>query len=94
MQYVASVPSCAGALTLRPSAPINADYSPSNSPEARKTWTAKQNEREELVDAMLLDAPELTFTSRGDRDPGLVQLARLGRQMARQNFDAQMKRRG
>jgi hypothetical protein len=40
-------------------------------------------------------APELTFTSRGDPDPRLVQLARLlGRQMARQNFDAQMKRRG
>ncbi len=39
---------------------------------------------------MLVDAPELTFTSRGDPDPRLIQLARLlGRQMARETFAAQ-----
>lgn len=64
--------------------------------EARKSKTAvSQSECEELLEAMLLDAPELTFTPRGDPDPRLVQLARLlGRQMARQNFEAQRTRRG
>ncbi|RWJ00062.1 hypothetical protein [Mesorhizobium sp.] len=64
--------------------------------EARISKTAvSQSEREELFEAMLLDVPELTLTLRGDPDPRLVQLARLlGRQMARQNFDAQMNKRG
>lgn len=64
--------------------------------EARKSKTAvSQSEREELLEAMLFDAPELTFTPRGDPDPRLVQLARLlGRQMARQNFEAQRTKRG
>lgn len=64
--------------------------------EARKSKSAvTQNEREELLEAMLLGAPELTFTPRGDPDPRLVQLARmLGRQMARENFEAQMNKRG
>jgi hypothetical protein len=64
--------------------------------EARKSKTAvSQSEREELLEAMLLDVPELTFTPRGDPDPRLVQLARLlGRQMARQNFEAQRTKRG
>ena len=63
-------------------------------PDARQTRTT-QSEREELLEAMLVDAPELTFTPRGDPDPRLVQLARmLGRQMARQNFAAQMTKRG
>lgn len=64
--------------------------------EARKSRSAvTQNEREELLEAMLFDAPELTFTPRGDPDPRLVQLARmLGRQMARENFEAQMNKRG
>ncbi len=64
--------------------------------EVRKSKTAvSQSEREELLEAMLLDVPELTFTPRGDPDPRLVQLARLlGRQMARQNFEAQRTRRG
>ncbi|MFB9773924.1 hypothetical protein [Sphingomonas yabuuchiae] len=49
-----------------------------------------QGEREELLEAMLVDAPELTFTSRGYPDPRLIQLARLlGRQMARETFAAQ-----
>lgn len=66
------------------------------SPDAEKRQTTvKQSEREELLEAMLVDAPELTFTPRGDPDPRLVQLARLlGRQMARQNFAAQMTKRG
>lgn len=39
-----------------------------------------------------LDAPDLTFLSLGAPDPRLVQLARLlGRQFARETFDAQMK---
>ena len=64
--------------------------------EARISKTAvSQSEREELLEAVLLDAPELTFTPRGDPDPRLVQIARLlGRQMARQNFEAQRTRRG
>ncbi len=63
-------------------------------PDARQTKTTR-SEREELLEAMLVDASELTFTPRGDPDPRLVQLARmLGRQMARQNFAAQMTKRG
>jgi len=63
--------------------------------EARKTRiTVTRSEREELLEAMLLDVPELTFTPRGEPDPRLVQLARLlGRQMARQNFAAQVNKR-
>ncbi len=61
------------------------------SPSAHKTEAVvTQGEREELLEAMLVDAPELTFTSRGDPDPRLIQLARLlGRQMARETFAAQ-----
>ncbi|MFG1433006.1 hypothetical protein V5F44_10130 [Xanthobacter sp. V2C-8] len=66
------------------------------SPDGRKTkTTVTQSEREELLEAMLVDAPELTFTPRGDPDPRLIVLARLlGRQMARQDFEAQMRARG
>lgn len=54
-----------------------------------------QRERKELREAMVPDAPELTFTPLGDPDPRLVQLARLlGQQLARQNFEAQMNKRG
>lgn len=54
-----------------------------------------RGEREELLEAMLVDVPELTFTPRGDPDPRLVHLARLlGEQMARQDFAAQTTRRG
>lgn len=61
------------------------------SPDADERQTRiTQGEREELLEAMLVDAPELTFTSRGDPDPRLIQLARLlGRQMAREAFAAQ-----
>lgn len=66
------------------------------SPDGRKTkTTVTQSEREELLEAMLVDAPELTFTPHGDPDPRLIELARLlGRQMASQNFEAQMNKRG
>lgn len=36
-----------------------------------------QRDRKELREAMLPDAPELTFMPRGNPDPRLVQLARL-----------------
>lgn len=64
--------------------------------EARTSkTTVSQSEREELLEAMLVDAPELTFTPRGDPDPRLIELARLlGRRMARQNFEVQMNKRG
>ncbi len=53
------------------------------------------SEREQLLEAMLADVPELTFTPRGDPDPRLVRLARLlGEQLARENFAAQRIKRG
>ncbi|MCM2397884.1 hypothetical protein NBH19_17605 [Rhizobium sp. S95] len=66
------------------------------SQKARPSGTGvSESEREELLAAMLLDAPELALTPRGNPDPRLVQLARLlGRQMARQNFEAQSNKRG
>lgn len=64
-------------------------------PDASKTRTITRSEREELLEAMLVDAQELTFTPRGDPDPRLVNLARLiGRRMARQNFEAQRNKQG
>ncbi|UXT21139.1 hypothetical protein FY140_06565 [Agrobacterium tumefaciens] len=61
--------------------------------EGRKSKVLR-SERKELREAMLANVPELTFTPRGDPDPRLVQLARLlGRQLARQNFAAQMNKR-
>lgn len=64
-------------------------------PQPRKSKvTITRSEREELLAAMLADAPELTFTPRGDPDPRLVRLARLlGRHMARQDFEAQRTKR-
>lgn len=62
-------------------------------PKIRATMTA--SEREALLEALLLDEPELGFTARGNPDPRLVRLVRLlGRQAARENFEAQMKARG
>ncbi|PWJ72655.1 hypothetical protein C7441_13212 [Pseudaminobacter salicylatoxidans] len=59
--------------------------------DARKSTKALQSEREALLDAMPVDASELTFTPRGDPDPRLVRLARLlGEQLARENFLSQM----
>lgn len=65
-------------------------------PKARKSKrTITPGERRELLAAMLPDTPELIFTPRGNPDPRLIQLARLlGRQMARQDFEAQMRKRG
>lgn len=52
------------------------------------------SEREALLGALLLGAPELGFTARGTPDPRLVRLVRLlGRQAARENFEAQMTSR-
>ncbi|WP_370675239.1 hypothetical protein [Pleomorphomonas sp. PLEO] len=64
-------------------------------PQPRKSKvTITRREREELLEAMLTDTPELTFTPRGDPDPRLVRLARLlGRQLARQTFEAQRTKR-
>ncbi|MGV1833074.1 hypothetical protein [Agrobacterium vitis] len=62
-------------------------------PRPSKTMVS-QSERKELLAGMVADVPELRFTPQDDPDPRLVQLARLlGRQMARQNFDAQTKKR-
>ncbi|MEG4641762.1 hypothetical protein VB636_02730 [Paracoccus sp. APAP_BH8] len=53
-----------------------------------------RSEREALLDALLLGEPELGFTPRGNPDPRLVRLVRLlGRQAARDNFEAQSKSR-
>lgn len=62
--------------------------------EGRKSKVS-QSESREPRGAVLADVPELTFTPRGDPDPRLIELARLlGRQLARQNFTAQMNKRG
>ncbi len=62
--------------------------------EGRKS-TVTAGERKQLLEALLVDAPELTFTPRGDLDPRLVRLARLlGEQLARENFAAQTTERG
>lgn len=54
-----------------------------------------QCERRELREAMVPGEPELIFAPRSDPDPRLVQLARLlGQQLARQNYAAQMNKRG
>lgn len=60
--------------------------------DARKSTEAEsQSEREALLEAMLVDTSELTFTPRGDPDPRLVQLARLlGEQLAKEVFLSQM----
>ena len=63
-------------------------------PASRTQATMTQSEREALLDALLLGEPELGFTPRGNPDPRLVGLVRLlGRQAARDNFEAQRKAR-
>lgn len=48
------------------------------------------SERDDFVEAMHSNVPDLTFNARGNPDPRLVRLARLlGKQLARQNFEAQ-----
>lgn len=52
-------------------------------------------EREELLEAMLVETPELTFTPRGDPDPRLVRLVEfLARRAAREFFEKEIKRQG
>jgi len=52
-------------------------------------------EREELLEAMLVETPELTFTPRGDPDPRLIRLVEfLARQAAREFFEKEIKRQG
>lgn len=53
-----------------------------------------QSEREEFLESLLVEEPELTFTPRGNPDPRLVKLARLlGERAARKNFEAQVRKR-
>ena len=52
------------------------------------------SEREELLEALLVEAPELSFTSQGDPDPRLVQLVEfLARQAAREFYEQEVKKR-
>ena len=51
--------------------------------------------REELLEAMLVEAPELSFTPRGDPDPRLVRLVEfLARQAAREFYEQEVKKQG
>ena len=53
------------------------------------------SEREELLEAMLVEAPELSFTPRGDPDPRLVRLVEfLARQAAREFYEQEVKKQG
>ena len=55
-------------------------------------------EREELLESLLIDEPELTFTPRGDPDPRLLRLVDfLARQAARECYAEEVnmtRRRG
>ncbi|MGO1164566.1 hypothetical protein [Brucella pseudogrignonensis] len=49
-------------------------------------------EREELLESLLIDEPELTFTPRGDPDPRLLRLVDfLARQAARECYAEEVK---
>ncbi|MBP1847843.1 hypothetical protein J2046_006127 [Rhizobium petrolearium] len=51
-----------------------------------------RKEREELLEALLLDEPELTFTPRGKPDPRLLRLVDfLARQAARECYAEEVK---
>lgn len=51
--------------------------------------------REELLEAMLIETPELRFTPQGDPDPRLIRLVEfLARQAAREFFGKEIKRQG
>lgn len=60
--------------------------------------TIAGREREELLESLLFDAPELTFTARGNPDPRLLRLVGLlARQAARECYADEVrtqKRRG
>ena len=60
--------------------------------------TAKMSgrEREALLESLMIDEPELTFTARGDPDPRLLRLVEfLARQAARECYaeEVEMMRR-
>ena len=53
-------------------------------------------EREALLESLMIDEPELTFTARGDPDPRLLRLVEfLARQAARECYaeEVEMMRR-
>lgn len=53
------------------------------------------SEREELLEAMLVETPELKFTPKGDPDPRLVRLVEfLARQAAREFYEQEVKKQG
>lgn len=53
------------------------------------------SEREELLEALLVEAPELRFTPRGDPDPRLIRLVEfLARQAAREFHEQEVKKQG
>lgn len=50
-------------------------------------------EREALLESLMLDEPELTFTPRGDPDPRLLRLVDfLARQAARECYAEELRR--
>ncbi|ANV23763.1 hypothetical protein KP800_19435 [Agrobacterium pusense] len=56
--------------------------------------TAKMSgrEREALLESLMIDEPELTFTPRGDPDPRLLRLVEfLARQAARECYAEEVK---
>ena len=53
------------------------------------------SEREELLEALLVEAPELSFTPEGDPDLRLVRLVEfLARQAAREFYEQEVKKQG
>ena len=58
----------------------------------RKPSKMTRNEREALLESLLLDEPELTFTPRGNPDPRLLRLVDfLARQAARECYADEVK---
>ena len=56
------------------------------------TLRAPGGEREALLESLLLDAPELTFTPRGNPDPRLLRLVGiLARQAAQECYAEEVK---
>ncbi len=51
-----------------------------------------RNEREGLLESLLIDEPDLTFTPRGNPDPRLLRLVEfLARQAARECYAEEVK---
>lgn len=58
-------------------------------------WSTISTQREELLEAMLAEKPELRFTPRGDPDPRLIRLVEfLAREAAREFFELESKKQG